>query len=313
MLSEPARPEHLSNPPARAGDDSGLMTVPHDEPHVKRDAEAAEEATLPLDGGNIYVRQDGPRDAPALLLIHGSGSSTRTWDPMVPLLTTSHRVIRIDLLGHGRSDKPADGDYAIPAQGRRVAAALDRLGVGHVIVVGHSSGGYTATALAEQRPDVVTALALINTGPGMDALIAQEGAIDPAQWPHLTDAQLRQAASQGFSRPGYQPPQQLLDDLRSMTYHTFTTTMQASGAYIQQQALPDRLAPLGKPLLVIYGEDDRRWRPSSAADYHAVPGAHVEMLPGLGHSPNLEDPPRTAAPLLAFTATCAAQADRTTR
>jgi pimeloyl-ACP methyl ester carboxylesterase len=289
------------------------MTVSHDGPHVKSDAEATEEATLPLDGGNIYVRQDGPRDAPALLLIHGSGSSTRTWDPMVPLLTTSHRVIRIDLLGHGRSDKPADGDYAIPAQGRRVAAALNRLGVGHVIVVGHSSGGYTATALAEHRPDVVTALALINTGPCMEALSAQEGAIDPAQWPHLTDAQLRQAASRGFSRPGYQPPQQLLDDLRSMTYHTFTATMQASGAYIQQEALPDRLAPLGKPLLVIYGADDRRWRPSAAADYHAVPGAHVEMLPGLGHSPNLEDPLQTAAPLLAFTATYAAQANRTTR
>jgi hypothetical protein len=40
------------------------MTVPHDEPHVKGDAEATDEATLPLDGGNIYVRQDGPRDAP---------------------------------------------------------------------------------------------------------------------------------------------------------------------------------------------------------------------------------------------------------
>jgi len=290
------------------------MTVPHDEPHVRSDAEATEEATFRLDGGNIYVRQDGPRDAPALLLIHGSGSSTHTWDPMVPLLTTSHRVIRIDLLGHGRSDKPADGDYAIPAQGRRAAAALDRLGVEHAIVVGHSSGGYTATALAEQQPDMVTALALINTGPCMDALIAApEGAIDPAQWPHLTDAQLRQAASTGFSRPGYQPPQQLLDDVRCMTYHTFTTTMQASGAYIQQQPLPERLAPLGTPLLVIYGEDDRRWRSSSAADYHAVLGAHVEMLPGLGHSPNLEDPPRTAAPLLAFTATYAAQADRTPR
>ena len=289
------------------------MTVPRDEPHMKSDEEATEEATLPLGGANIYVRQDGLRGAPALLLIHGSGSSTRTWDPMVPLLTTSHRVIRIDLLGHGQSDKPADGDYAIPAQARRAAAALDRLGAGHVIVVGHSSGGYTATALAEQRPDVVTAIALINTGPCMDALIAQEDAIDPAQWPHLTDAQLRQAASSGFSRPGYQPPQQLLDDLRSMTYHTFTMTMQASGAYIQQQALPDRLALLGKPLLVIYGQDDRRWRPSSAADYHCVPGAHIEMLPGLGHSPNMEDPPRTAASLLAFTAICAAQADRTTR
>jgi pimeloyl-ACP methyl ester carboxylesterase len=221
------------------------MTVPHDEPHVKS-GQATEEATLPLDGGNIYVRQDGPRDAPALLLIHGSASSTRTWDPMVPLLTTSHRVIRIDLLGHGRSDKPAEGDYAIPAQGRRVAAALDRLGVRHAIVAGHSSGGYTATALAGQRPDLVTALALIDTGPSPDAFIAQEAAIDPAQWPHLTDAQLRQAASSAF-RQGYQPPQQVLDDMRSMTYHTLTATLQASGAYIQQQplpGLPSWLAPI---------------------------------------------------------------------
>jgi pimeloyl-ACP methyl ester carboxylesterase len=288
------------------------MTVPHDEP-VKSDAEATGEATLPLDGGSLYVCEDGPRDAPALLLIHGSASATRTWDPLVPLLATSHRVIRIDLLGHGRSDKPADGDYAIPAQGRRVAAALDRLGVRHAIVVGHSSGGYTATALAEQRPDLVTALALIDTGPSPDALIAQEEAIDPAQWPHLTDEQLRQAASSAFSRQGYQPPQQLLDDMRSMTYHTLTATMQASGAYIQQQPLPARLALLGKPLLVIYGADDRRWRPSSFADYQAVPGANVEMLPGLGHSPILEDPARTAAPLVAFTAACARRADPRTR
>jgi pimeloyl-ACP methyl ester carboxylesterase len=65
---------------------------------------------------------------------------------------------------------------------------------------------------------------------------------------------------------------------------------------------PPRLARMGKPLLVIFGEDDRRWRSSSAAGYRAVPGATVELLPGVGHSPNLEDPPRTAVPLLAFTA-----------
>lgn len=285
------------------------MMTPHDEPQVTSDAGE----TLPLDGGSVYVCQDGPRDAPALLLIHGSASSRRIWDPLVPLLATAHRVIRIDLLGHGRSDKPADGDYAIPAQARRAAAALDRLGVRHAIVAGHSAGGYTATALAEQRPDAVTALALVNTGPSTDALIAQGDAIDPAQWPHLTDAQLRQMASSAFSRPGYHPPQAVLDDIRTMTYHAFTTTMRASAAYIQQRALPGRLALLGKPLLVIYGQDDQRWRSSAAAGYRAVPGAQVEMLPGLGHSPLLEDPPRTAAPLLAFTAACAAQSDRGTR
>lgn len=295
---------------AHAAVDNGLVTVPRYEPHAASDIEASEEATLPVGGGAIYVRQDGPRDAPALVLVHGSGSSSRTWDAMVPLLTASHRVVRFDLLGHGRSDKPADGDYAITAQAYRVAGVLDRLSVEHVIVVGHSSGGNTATALAEQRADLVAALALINTGPHLDARIpTSDATIEPAQWPHLTDEQLRKTASTGFSRPGYQPPRQLLDDARRMTHHTFTTTTQASRAYIQQQPLPDRLVPLGKPLLVIWGEDDRRWRSPHAADYHAVPGAQVEMLPGLGHSPHLEDPPRTAAPLLAFTTTLPTQRD----
>jgi pimeloyl-ACP methyl ester carboxylesterase len=272
------------------------------------------EALLPLDGGAVYVRADGRREAPVLLLVHGTGSSSRTWEPVVALLTACHRVIRVDLLGHGRSDKPADGDYGIPAQARRVAGALDRLGVGHVVAVGHSSGGCTATALAEQRPDLVTALALLDTGPRMEALIAtSEAAVEPSQWPHLTDEQLRRAASTGFSRPGYRPPDALLDDLRRMTHHSFTATMRASRAYIRQQPLPDRLAPLGRPLLVIFGEDDRRWRSAHAADYHAVAGARVELLPGIGHSPQLEDPPRTAASLLAFTATLGTRRDRTTR
>ncbi|MGH3375388.1 MAG: alpha/beta fold hydrolase [Actinoallomurus sp.] len=266
------------------------------------DTEATEDSTLPLDDGNIYVCQDGPRDAPALLLIHGSAASTRSWDPLVPMLTKSHRVIRIDLLGHGRSAKPADSGYEIPEQGRRVGLALDRLGVEHAIVVGHSSGGVVATALAEQRPDLVTALALINTGPSLDALIAPESAtVGPSQWPP-TDEQIRQFASTGFSRVGYQIPQELVDDVRVMTYHAFTATMQGTRDYLAQQALPDRLMALGKPLQVIFGEEDRRWRSSSAADYRAVPGAKVELLPGVGHSPILEDPPRTAAPLLAFTA-----------
>jgi pimeloyl-ACP methyl ester carboxylesterase len=128
-------------------------------------------------------------------------------------------------------------------------------------------------------------------------------AVDPSQWPNVTDDQLRQFASSGFSRPGYQIPLELLNEVRAMTFHSLTTTMQASRDYLEEQALPNRLAFLGKPLLVIFGEEDRRWRSSSAADYRAVPGAKVEMLPGVGHTPILEDPARTASSLLAFAAT----------
>jgi pimeloyl-ACP methyl ester carboxylesterase len=66
------------------------MTIRGDRPHSDDGAEI----TLSLDDGEIYVRQDGPRGAPALLLIHGSASSARWWDELVPMLTRSHRARR---------------------------------------------------------------------------------------------------------------------------------------------------------------------------------------------------------------------------
>ncbi|WP_330242487.1 alpha/beta fold hydrolase [Streptomyces sp. NBC_00525] len=259
------------------------------------------------DGDTLHVCQDGPREAPALLLVHGSASSVRSWDALVPLLTRNgaraHRVVRVDLLGHGRSDKPDDGSYAIPDQARRVGEVLDRLEVGRAVVVGHSSGGVTATALAERRPELVSALVLVNTGPGLGAFIGPvaQGPAGPVRWPP-DDEQIRRLASTGFSRPGYRVPDALLDEVRAMTAHSFAATMRGTLAYMSERALPERLAVLGKPLLVLFGAEDRRWRSSSAADYRVVPDARVELLAGLGHSPILEDPPQVAGPLLDFAA-----------
>jgi pimeloyl-ACP methyl ester carboxylesterase len=75
--------------------------------------------------------------------------------------------------------------------------------------------------------------------------------------------------------------------------------------YLSEQSIPDRIAALGLPLLpllVIFGEDDRRWVPSSASAYRDVPGARVELLPGVGHTPMIEDPQRAATLLLDFAA-----------
>lgn len=273
-----------------------------------QDADATGNSTLPVDGGRIYVRQDGPRDAPVLVLIHGLGGSTRWWDGVVPMLATSYRVIRIDLLGHGQSAKPSGGGYAITQQAHRVGQALDLLGVAHAIVVGHSTGGYVATALAEQRADLVTAVALIDTGPRMDAFISDGPVgqllfvpvLGQLVWRLRTDGILRRGLSTAFA-PGFTIPQQLVDDTRALTYHSLTATSHASDNYLQQRPVPDRLAGLHKPLLVIFGEQDQRWRSSSAALYRAVAGSTVELLPGVGHSPMVEDPARTGALLVAFT------------
>lgn len=91
---------------------------------------------------------------------------------MIPLLASACRVIRVDLAGHGRSSSPAGG-YGIPGQARRAGAVLDRSDAGQMTVVGHSTGAYVATAVAEQWPGLVVALGLINTGPALDAILGQ--------------------------------------------------------------------------------------------------------------------------------------------
>ncbi|WP_308288458.1 alpha/beta fold hydrolase [Streptomyces macrolidinus] len=119
----------------------------------------------------MHVVHDGPRQAPPLLLIHGSGAAGTYWNPVVPALARHHHVLRIDLPGCGQS--PPATSYDVPVQAGRVAALLDDLGLRPVTVAGHSSGGCLATALAEQRPDLVRSLALISSGPSLDALLPQ--------------------------------------------------------------------------------------------------------------------------------------------
>ncbi|MFL6119496.1 alpha/beta fold hydrolase [Actinophytocola sp.] len=259
------------------------------------------ESTLSLADGELHVYEDGPRDAPALLLIHGTAASGRSWDPLVPLLTGSHRVIRIDLLGCGRSARPDGASYAVADQARRVGVAMDRLGVGHAVVAGHSSGGVIVTALAELRPELVGAAVLINTGPDMDAYVAKDVPRRATAWAELSDDEIRQAMSDGF-RPGFEIPRDYVDQFRDIDFAVFGATSVAVRAYLDERSLPARLAVLGKPWLVLFGEEDRRWTVSSAGGYRVVPGALVELLGGVGHSPNLEDPARTAAAMLAFTA-----------
>jgi pimeloyl-ACP methyl ester carboxylesterase len=262
-----------------------------------------------LGDGDMHVVENGRPGAAALLLIHGAAASTAYWDLVVPSLAGAFRVIRIDLLGHGRSASPAGG-YDIPTQARRVGAALDRLGVSRVTVIGHSTGCTVATALAEQRPDAVAALGLIDMGPSPDAKIPEHL---PARllltplagqllWRLKTESTIRKAMRTAFTRPVDITPA-LIEGLLGMTHRAFAGTMRAPLDYMGQRNLPDRLTALGIPVLVIFGADDARWRSSSAAAYRVVPGARVELLPGVGHTPMLEDPQTTGKLLLDFAAT----------
>ena len=258
----------------------------------------------------MHVIHDGPRQAPPLLLVHGSGASGAFWGPVVGALAGHHHVIRVDLPGCGQS--PPASSYDVPEQAGRVAMLLDDLGLRHVTVAGHSSGGYVATALAEQRPDLVGSLALISTGPSLDALLPQPfilrallaPPLGPLLWPRRSDAMIRRGISATTARP-VDIPGDAVADLRNITYRRFRKILRRNAAYVAEQSVPGRLAGLGVPVLVIFGAADPRYEPSSAHQYDAVPNARVEMLPGVGHVPILEAPEPTSELLLGFTATAA--------
>jgi pimeloyl-ACP methyl ester carboxylesterase len=258
----------------------------------------------------MHVVHDGPRQAPPLLLIHGSGASGSFWGPVVGALAGHHHVIRVDLPGCGQS--PPAPSYDVPEQAGRLAMLLDDLGLRHVTLVGHSSGGYVATALAEQRPDLAGSLALISTGPSLDALLPQPfilrallaPPLGPLLWPRRSDAMIRKGISAMTARP-VDIPGDAVADLRSITYGAFRKVLRRNAAYVAERSVPERLADLDVPVLVIFGAADPRYEPSSAHHYDVVPNARVEMLPGVGHVPILEAPETTSELLLGFTAAAA--------
>lgn len=256
----------------------------------------------------MHVVHDGPRQAPPLLLIHGSGASGASWIPMIPALAGHHHVIRVDLPGCGQS--PPARTYDVPAQAGRVAALLDDLGLRRVTVAGHSSGGYVGTALAEQRPDLVRSLVLISTGPSLDALLPQPLILRVLLGPPLgrliwsirSDAWIRKGVSATAARP-VDVPDDVVAGVRGITYRTMRTVLRRNTAYIVERSVPERVAALEVPVLVICGDADPRWDPASAHQYDALPNARVEMLPGVGHVAILEAPEETGKLLLGFAAT----------
>ena len=120
------------------------------------------------EAGEVYVEIRGDDDAPTLVLVHGFGGSLYSWREVVPALADAgYRVIALDLPGFGYSARPQDAAaYTPPGQATSVAEVLETLGVGPEApahLVGHSFGGGVALKLAEERPELVRSLVLVDS------------------------------------------------------------------------------------------------------------------------------------------------------
>lgn len=99
-----------------------------------------------------------------LLLLHGLGSTKKDWDAQVPFFSKTHRVITLDLRGHGESTKPKD-KYGVELMTEDVKQLLDHLNIKKATVVGFSMGGAVAFEMAATYPNYVENLVIVNSGP----------------------------------------------------------------------------------------------------------------------------------------------------
>jgi len=117
--------------------------------------------SLPLAHGTLAFTDEGPRQAPALLALHGIPGSVRDFRYLAPQLSRHVRLVRVDLPGFGGSTAFAAGLASLAARSRVLLALADHLGLERFAVLGHSMGGGTALVLAAAEPARVNGLLLL--------------------------------------------------------------------------------------------------------------------------------------------------------
>lgn len=261
-------------------------------------------------GVRLHVRDDGVRDAPAVILIHGFGASLHTWEPWASALNPEFRVVRFDLPGSGLSSPDPTGDYSDDRSVQVLTALMDQLGLGKASLVGNSIGGRVAWTFAARHPERVDKLVLVS--PDGFASAGFEYGKKP-EVSFTTDAVLqamRFALPKPLLRmslaPAYADPAALTDAL-THRYHDLMRSPRSREALIarmSQTVLTDPVPMLGRisaPTLLLWGEQDALIPLANAADYvKALPNGTLVPLPGLGHLPHEEDSARSVAPVREF-------------
>lgn len=138
---------------------------------------------LRTDALTLHYEDDGDRDAPPVLVLHGITQSTTTWGWLVPHLAADHRVVRLDFRGHGQSGR-TPGEYHFRGYVADATAICEQVLGQPAVVIGHSLGGGTAAGLGQTRPELVRGVVLEDP-----ALLAPPvpGAVDALEGNSLLD------------------------------------------------------------------------------------------------------------------------------
>ena len=242
--------------------------------------------------GRISYQVSGS-GSPAVLLSHGFAASSAMFAANVAAISPEHEVITWDLRGHGGSDYPVDPESYRPAEALAdMAAVLTNCGRDRAVLGGHSLGGFLSLDFALTFPDRVVGLVLIDTGPGFRNDTARDG------WNRRANGTADRFAERGLAALGsstelHANEHRDASGLALAARHTLTQ---------RDSHVLDGLPRIAVPTLVIVGSDDEPFL--GAADYMTakIPMARKVVIPGAGHSPNVDHPDLFNAALQTFLA-----------
>ena len=258
-----------------------------------------------LSGARLYYYAAGSRGSgEPVVFLHGFPTSSHLWADVIPLMPAGHRLVVVDLLGYGRSDRPEGRDVSIPAQAERVMALFDALGINYACVVGHDVGGGIAQWLAVHRPTRVSRLALVNSvgfadWPTRDVKLARAmlplTRLLPPTW--LLSV-LRTDLMRGYldsSRGSHSVEQYVRPFASAEGRDGFVAHMEALSS-ADTQALASRLKNVVAPTSIMTGAHDP-FLPVTIAERlrSAIPGATLDIVPDARHFLPEESPERVAA------------------
>jgi pimeloyl-ACP methyl ester carboxylesterase len=263
-------------------------------------------------GLTMHVRDEGKRDGPVLVLLHGSNASLHTWEPWVARLSAKYRIISVDQIGHGLTGPNPTGQYDGAAFVGTLNAALTKLGVTRFALAGNSMGGWVAWEYALAYPEKVAKLVLIDASgapisqpppPALAFRVAQSPWLAPIV-PYITP---RSLVANAYSH-SVENKAVVTDEAITRTWELLRYPGNRAATIIRQQAFPNRppatpaqMGQLTMPTLILWGGNDTTL-PPAGADWFAqrIPGAQKIVYPGIGHLPMEETPDRSAADVDAF-------------
>jgi 2-succinyl-6-hydroxy-2,4-cyclohexadiene-1-carboxylate synthase len=252
-----------------------------------------------VNGVDYHVRVSGSGRQP-LLLLHGFTGSGSSWNGVAARLEKQCRLIRVDLLGHGRSAEPADaGRYRIEAAAADLETILQQAAAVPADVVGYSMGGRLALYLAITRPVLVRSLILESASPGLATAAEREAR---RRQDEALARRIEQEGIEAFVQKWEQIPlfatQKKLspvirDALRRQRLANraqgLANSLRGMGAGSQPSLWP-RLPELSMPVLLLAGEWDEKFAGINREMAAAVAQADLLIMPGAGHTIHLEQP-----------------------